>query len=421
MIRNLEQKQQLIFRMILIGFFVFISLLIYLLFFIRGKVTVEVVPTSAVVTLDNQPGNFSGGSVSFLASLGKHTLKVEAADYVGYKEEINLRRGKNYSKKNALEKSPSPVELAGSASDIAIKGNEIFYKNTSDGLFYLATIDYAGKEAKITGTKKITSTPVTNSDKVIWSPTKELILLKKGSSVSLLDFKKYDFVNQNVVHFSDNVGDIVWAPDNSRIAYYYAPPSGERSIIFSNATNSTVYRAANLASLRINDPYIAFSPDSQWLVVIPRNSTYDQNVIYLLNVYTKEMKVLNSDGNQKEAIFSADSKRVIFSTYDTASSGAVKRKVGVIDLDGSNKKYFSLAANTSFGRYWKETNKIFLPIVDGGSKLVLVDIDDGKTNDFYFNGQRNLKIDDIYLNDGNTGAIFTSGGKLYFVKLEGNG
>ena len=73
------------------------------------------------------------------------------------------------------------------------------------------------------------------------------------------------------------------------------------------------------------------------------------------------------------------------------------------------------------GRYWKETNKIFLPLVSEGSKLVLVDTESGRTDDFYFTGQKNLKIDDIHLNDDHTGAVFVSGDKLYFVKLEGNG
>ena len=420
--RTRQQKSQLIFQMVLIGIFIFISLAIYLLFFMRGKVSVEVVPTSAVVTLDNKPGNFSNGSVSFLASLGKHILKVEADNYIGFKEEVYLKRGMNYSKKISLKKSPVPIEIASSASNITIKGDEIFYKNTADGLFYIAKVSFLDDgSVNVESTQKITSKPLDNANQTFWSPTKELVITKNGSSVSLLDFKKYDFVNQNIVHFGDHIGDIVWAPDNSRVAYSYSPPSGERSIIFSDANNSNIFRAVNLAQLNIYNPYLAFSPDSQWMVVIPRNEAYEQNQIYLLNIYTREIKVLNSDGNQKEAIFSADSKKIIFSTYDTKSINKIKRTVGSINIDGTDKKSFSLAANASMGRYWKEANKIFLPLVSEGSKLVLVDTESGRTDDFYFTGQKNLKIDDIHLNDDHTGAVFVSGDKLYFVKLEGNG
>lgn len=419
-LRNKQQK--LIFRMALIGFFVIFAILIYFLFFMHAKVSVQVMPENAIVTLDNRPTAVSGGSASFVTSLGRHTLRVEADKYVGFKEEINLARGQNYSKKISLTKAPEPVEIVASAQNIAVKDNEIYYFNPADRLFYLSKVSYAADgTASVASTQPITSKPTGSFDKIVWAPSRELVLIKRGTSVYTLDFKKYDFVNQNEVLFGNDIGDIAWAPDSSRVAYSYSPPDGEKSLIFSDPFNQNIFRAANLAAIRIDNPFIAFSPSSEWLAVIPRNQNFDQNQIYLMNVYTKAIKLASPDGNQKEAAFTSDSKKIVYSTYDSNLNNPVRQLLSVMDLDGTNKKAFGIAARASNTRYFKDSNQIFLPSVSGQSKMVLVDVSSGRTSEFYFSGQGNSNISEIFLNYQNTGAIFISAGKLYFVKLEGNG
>lgn len=415
------RHDKLALRMIIIGFFVLISLLIYLLFFIRGKVTVEVVPTSAVVSLDNKPGNFSNGSVSFLASLGKHTLKVEADDYIGYKEEIDLKRGRNYSKKITLAKAPSPTEINPEVKNFAVKNDQIFYQSSRDDLIYRTVINRnENGSIEIKENQAITSKPITNVDKIIWSPDKNLLLLKRGTTVNLFDFKKYDFVNQKETPYGENIGDIVWAPDDSRIAYYYAPPNGEKSIIFANKTNETKYRVANLAELGISNPYLAFSPNSEWLLMIPRNKNFQENKIYLINVFTKTVQQIDSTGDQKEAVFTADSKRIIFSTYSADRNNPYNQTLSIMDLDGQNKKSLKVNGAASMIRYWSEPGKIFLPRSGDSSKLVLYDLGNGDVTDFYFKGQNSAEISEIVLSDDNSAAVFISKGKLYYVRLAGN-
>ena len=407
-------------KMVAIAVVIFLSLLIYILFFMRGKVAVEVVPTSAVVTLDNKPAPIINGFARFSTKFGTHILRVETDDYIGFKEEFKINRGKNYSRKISLKKAPQPIEIASSASNIAIKDDEIYFQSKEDHLFYLAKINVKSDgTAELTEKKAITSAPIDNFQKVIWSPNKEVILIKQGQSVDLFDFKKYDFVNQNRVRFGDNIGDIAWSPDNSRVAYFYNPP-GEKSLIFADVNNNNITRALNFAKYDIDDPYLAFSPDSEWMVIIPRNKDYAKNKIYLLNVYTREFKAVSDQGEQKEAIFSANSDKIIYSSFSGDKMNKSSRLLGIMNLDGSDKKTVDLAAKASDGRYWKDANKIFLPSNNENSKLVLVDVNDAKTTEFFFSGQKNLSIDSVCLNEDKTAAIFTSNDKLYFVKLESN-
>jgi hypothetical protein len=408
--------------MILVGFFVFVSILIYILFFMRSKVSVEVTPTSAIVTLDNQPAQVINGSASFITSLGHHTLRVEADNYVGFKEEINLTRGRNFSKKISLAEAPSPVRIADSASHIAIYGNKVFYQNLSDDLFYQATLNYdSAGNASVASSQQITSAPIDPSSQIIWSPDKSLLLIKNGTTVNLLNFKNYNFVGQNQVLFGNDIGDIAWSPDNSRVAYYYAPATGERSLIFADSQNQNITRVANLAELNISNPYIAFSPDSQWLVIIPRNSDAAENKIYLMNVYTKVISTVVNSGNQEEAVFTSDSSKIIYSTYSPNLSDPIHQVLSVVNLDGSNNKSLGVAGQASSVRLWTNTNEVFLPSDEARSKMILVNLNSGQTSDFYFTGQGNSLLSEAYLNDSKNGAIFVSNQTLYFVKLEGNG
>ncbi len=415
------QKSKLVKNVIIITSVIIVALIIYIAFFLHGRITVEVMPENAIVTIDNKPMEVKNGKSSFSATLGKHTIKVEADDYIGYKEEITLKRGRNYAKKVALVKAPAPIEIAPSASNIAINGNQVFYQNTSDKLIYRAIIGQNEiGEIAVKENQAITAKPITNVDKIVWSPSKELMLLKRGENVDLFDFKKYDFVNQQETTFGSDIGDIVWSPDDSRIAYYYAPLSGEKSIIFANKTNSTKYRVANLAELGISDPYLAFSPNSEWLAVIPRNKNYAENTIYLINVFTKEIKKITDTGDQKEAIFTVDSEKIIYSTYSTDRNNPYKQALSVMDLAGQNKKSLKINGSASSIRYWNDANRIFLPRSGDSSKLVLYDIENGNTTDFYFQGQNDSEISEILLNDDQKSAIFVSKDKLYYIKLAGN-
>lgn len=419
---QLKETNKLLFNAAVVAGTVFLALIIYFAFFLRVKISVDVTPQNAVVTVDNAPLKIKDGKASASVAIGKHTIKVEADDYIGYKEDVELGRGHNYSKKISLNPAPTPIEIANGAANIAISGNQVFYQNLNDKLIYRAEISVsADGRIKASQPLPITAKPII-TDKIIWSPTAELLFLKNGGSVNLFDFKKYDFVNQAETPFSTNVGDIAWAPDNSRVAYVYqsATADGERTLILSDKTNKTIYRAADLKTLGIENPYIAFSPDSAWIVIIPRNGNFADNKIYLMSVYSKEVRKISDAGSQKEAVFSADSSKIIYSTFSTDPNNAAHRDLSVMKLDGSDAKSLGIQAKATNIRLWGDPNKVFLLGDSDSSKLKLIDLISLSQADFYFKGQAQAEISEVVLNADKTGAIFVSNGKLYFVKLASN-
>ena len=418
---NKIAKRIYIASAIAVGVLILAAVLFFTLFY-KGLVTINVDPKNAIVTIDNAPQEVKNGEVSARIKFGSHKIKVEADDYVGYQEEVTLKRGFNYSKTLTLKKAPIPSKLADNVKYLFFKDKKVYYQNSSDLLFYRGDlIVESNGQVKIANLIKITDKPIANADNIQWSATGELLMIKRNKIAYSFDFLKYDFINQVETVFSDDVGDIVWSPDNNRVAYYYKPGTGERSIIYADKSNSNVFRAVNCRDLNIVDPYLVFSPDSKWLAIIPRNNEFSQNKIYIQNVYTKEIKVINDAGSQKEAIFSGDSDKLLYSTFSTDLNNETRRDLSIMKIDGNEKTSLNTSSQAKIARYFSDRSKTLLLNFSGGNKMILVDTNASKVSNYYFEGQAEAKITDFQIDEKDNGIIYIDSGNLYFVKLEGNG
>jgi hypothetical protein len=237
----------------------------------QSFVTVTISPVTAKLTVDNAPLLVSRKGVGKVTLMpGKHTVKVEAENFLSISQEVSLKRGQKVNLKYTLKEKPEIISIESSAKFLSIgkDSNEVFYLNSSGTTLYRAGLTL-GENNKINSVKNpITGARLSGINQIIWSPNKDLAIFKKNDGAYLFDFKKYDFVNQTENLWSKDVGDIAWAPDNSKIAYFYAP-SGEKSLMFANVANTEKTRVADLTDFSIDDPYLAWSPDSRYLIVIP--------------------------------------------------------------------------------------------------------------------------------------------------------
>ena len=282
---------------------VLVALLVLVWLLNRSGLKVEVLPKNAIVSIDNAPLVVkNNGLASTTLSPGTHILKVEAEGYISSIIEIDLKRARTASVSVNLKEVPSPHTISDSstaAKDVQFISegddfNTVFYYGNNASTLYKAkfkTNDQGLIETVYN--LPISNPPLMNIDDIVWSPKRDASIHKKGKAAHFFDFKKYNFVSQEEVFYGDNIGDVVWSPDDSKIAYYYAPDSGERSLIFANKTNSNVTRVANLKELNLPDPYLSFSPDSEWITFVPRHESVTENKIYLFNAYTRSFKEVN--------------------------------------------------------------------------------------------------------------------------------
>lgn len=380
----------------------------------------------AIVTVDNMPVWISPFYIGKMTiTPGLHTVRVEADGYVSYVQQVDFGRAKSKTISVDLKQVPAPSLIAKNSQFLSKDKdfNTINYLDTGAQMLFKATLslDEAGN-IQTKNLLRLTDPRIKDIDKIVWSPDRQLALFKKKDGIYLFDFKKYDFLHQTETLWGTDIGDAAWAPDNSKIAYYYAPKEGERSLMFANIANTDKERVANLKDLNIVNPVLRWSPDSEWLLVIPRNSPdYNNDKIYAFNAYSRSFKQLTETGNQLDAIFSPDSNKIIYASYSQSSTNPIHSVLSVMDKDGSNQQSLNIRADISKVAWTNDSKTVFIAYYDEDKQRQSIynfDISTRQKGSFAANALTGGNIDSILVSDDSKMVIYGSDNNIYALKAE---
>ncbi|MEK9155829.1 MAG: PEGA domain-containing protein [Patescibacteria group bacterium] len=410
---------------IYLALFVMVSALFGLYWFAtHSYLTIKVTPPDAMVTINNAPVSLSAaGKIKRALAPGAYSLRIEADGYVGYIEEVALKRTQRKTVSASLTEAPKVQTLAESAKFLSAGPdfNTIHYLGDDGRTLYRAKTTLENGEVKLKEHLPITEPRFSGLEEIVWSPGKELALLRKSEGIYLFDFKKYDFINQTETLWAKSAGSLAWSPDNSKIAYYYADDK-EKSLIFTNIANTEPVRVANLAEMNIVNPILRWSPDSEWLLVIPRNTfSYDLSKVYAFNAYSRSFIELTETGSQLDASFSPDGNRIIYGTYSELSSNPVTSLISIMDKDGANKRSLNLRADIS-RMAWKKDSKTLVAATYNPSShkesLFGFDTEKKQKIDFSVNALDSGYIRTLAISDDEKIIIFESGNGIYGIAIE---
>lgn len=429
--KNPNSKNKRTLLILSLGVIIF-ALLIYFVFLNKATLTVEVQPKNAQVTLNNakQAVNNSGVAKTRLVP-GKYTLKIEANGFVPYKATLALKGGTSTSKKISLKTLPNVVALEDNTSLPQFINDQAFYLGDNHQAIFELAAGLNDKNIPSEVAKKpITPDVFSNIDDIIFSPDQQLAIIKQGTDASLYDFNKYDIIHQDMKPFGTSIGSIVWAPDQSRLAYYYAPPattgtggqapsSGERSLIFSDVLNASPQRVADLTGF--NNPILHWSKNGDNILIIPRNTDSSTNKVYLFDVYARELKSITDFGDVLDARFVENDQKIIYFTSSNDPKSPIKSDVNLMSPDGKNKENLKVKAYP--GQIFIQQNDnevIFWTYTNGSYQPFWANLQSRDSAQIFFNKPKPFEPSGLYLSKDKKILYLFANTKIYATKYEDN-
>lgn len=399
-----------------------LALVILLWFFTHSFMNIQIVPKGSTISIDGKMFETKSGLIRKFIAPGLHTIKVEADSYIGLSQEINFKRGLPKKIIVNLAQTPEPLVVSSDGQFLS-KGNDFndVYYQSGTTIFRVRVKTDINKGLKLAEERAVTNPVISDINEIIWSPAKDATLLRKPDIISFFDLKKYDFINQNEDSWGEDIGSIAWSPDNSKIAYYYAPPDGEKSLIFANSGNQEINRVFNFNDNGIDNPLLRWSPDSEWLLIIPRNADTEKNKIYLFNSYSRQISEIADTGNQLDADFSPDGNKILYSTYSKDQKGAVNSILSIMDKDGSNKRSLDVRAELRKTTWSKDSENIVIATYDPDTEQESIYKFNTKTkqqNGFIIKNLGDIFIKNIVLTDDNNIIIFQDAQGIRAINIE---
>jgi hypothetical protein len=338
----------------------FVAAIVLLVLVLRESfLTISISPANSTVTIDNTILNLNAtGKVQAILSPGNHVLNAESDGYDGYIKNFSLKDGSFKTISINLNKTGkiATIENGGQFLSISPDGESILYLSGDGKTLYKADLKLDDKGNVQTNTRAMTDSKLSGIDEITWSPNLDLALFRKAGGIDVFDFQKYDFVHQTETLWGQNIGSISWAPDNSDIAFV---DTANNLLDFSNISHGDQRVILNFSNYGISNPILHWSQNSQYLLVISRNSDYSQNKIYTYNTFTNQMNEVTDIGDQVDAVFSPDNKKILYTSYSKTLDNSNSSVLSVMNLDGSSKQSLDIRTTTDKVA-WKKDGVNFL-------------------------------------------------------------
>jgi Tol biopolymer transport system component len=396
------------------------ALTIYFVFLNKGTLSVKVLPKTASVLINNAPQtvNNSGIAKSRLIP-GVYTLRITIDGYVPYYEQFRLRGGSITEKNIELKTVPKVSLLDQSAallerysdSQISYLGNNGQTINTLNG-----KLD-ENSQVVVDQQKAITGSSLWDIDDIAFSPDRQLAILKKESTAYLYDFNRYNIVGQDIQLYGENIGNVIWSPDQSRLAYFHAPAAGEEFLVFADLLNESPKNILPLPNFV--DPVLQWSKNGEQILIINQSDKSAENKVYLFDVYSRDLKTLTDFGGVLGGYFTDNDQKILYFTEQNDPKNPIKSVASVMKIDGSDKKSLEVNAYPEKVFIQNDREIVFLTYIAGRERLILVNTAEETIVELYFEPPEPFNIEKVILQEKNF-LYLLADSKLYGVKYQDN-
>jgi hypothetical protein len=261
---------------------------------------------------------------------------------------------------NRILSEPAATQTVNAISYGSIIKNKIFFPFlSSDNLVY-----YLSDKGIIF----YNFNPVSQEIKKIW-PNEVLgaynVVFKKDASKAVIqstypnvNVSSIDFQNQKSYTLSDKIQSLVWA--NDKIIYHYLDANNKINNISISDPDGSNWQ--EIVAIDLNRPKLIVSPDTQEVLLIPtpvaeRDDERVEN-IYLLNINTKNISQLTTDGYIPDASWSPNGSKILYYQWD---KNVVKLTLGIMDKATKEKKDLGIQTNLNEA-IWQDDQHVIVAV-----------------------------------------------------------
>ena len=332
---------------------------------------------------------------------GEYRVTLTKPHYLPFTIDINLAKGQTVAIRPAYAIVPTAEQAAQSTIDFvrpAADQKSVFYlgnKRSTIHRFELSSNSPA----------PLTNSPLQAVSDVQWSSDPTVALITQSDGVYLHEIPKYDFQNQILLRLGGNeLISPIWDPNNpGRIAFAYAPASGEHSLVFADKRLATLERKADIAA--IANPKLVWSSNDAYIALIARSSDSYLNNVWIYTTANGNLEQLTTVGDVTNASFSPNSDILLYETSDGLS---------VIKVGSNQAKSLGVKGQVAKAA-WRDNSSFFLPNPSRNS-LSIFSLD-GSSKDIPFSFADTLAIQGMYYYNQNNTLIFFTNTTIYTVSL----
>ncbi|MBI2589864.1 PD40 domain-containing protein [Candidatus Berkelbacteria bacterium] len=373
---------------------------IFFLFFWKATLSVSPTPAEAQVSVGDALGI---GSLTTKLSPGESKVMVSLLGYLPYTQILELKTNEKRSLEIELRKLPIPQELIGDRIQYLALDAE------RESLLYLnggtKTIERLFLENLLEPRHdSITPARFGGITEFVWSPNRQLAFFREGDALKQYDFHRYDLTNQTTKDWPTGIGSIDWRPDGEKVAYYYEPGGGEKSLIRANKDNGELERIFNFQSTDISNPTLFWSPDGKKIAILTQK-------LYIFDVFSKSLAELQTNGSVKEARWLPTSDRLLYQENNG--------RLTVINLENQRTE-LSLNGSVADCAFFADGSALVHASGSGQiAEFIKVAFDNSVQTPYLFDAAiTELAPTNLLLAPDEKTLFFTSNGKLYALALD---
>ncbi|MFC1656392.1 TolB family protein [Patescibacteria group bacterium] len=398
----------------------------YFAFFAKTTITLELNVEEATIKIDSEDYSSKIRNQTLEVSLSGdlHFFEISKDNYFTYKKRQDISKLGNKKLEIDLREHPIPRQLMKYSVDYFsanFDDNKLFYRSNQKQTLYSVTLDENEGENSF---KSLSPNDFKNITNLIWSPNYDSAVVQINSQHTpntLFETNNtgdsstfvYDLENQSVKYLDTKIQEISYSEDGNSIYYIRG------GILFQRELEETeAKQLLDTTKAGLTNPKIVISPDEKYIALINQSDTFSENKIYIFDISQKELTDLVDSGNQTDAIFSPNSTKLLYSTYNDK----VQEKNNLFIVSITDQKSFDLEISTKITNVaWLEDDLVLFSYYNESSQsydLASQYIDTNESSDYKFNSDKSLEINNIFYNPSSEQIYFLNNNLIYHFKLD---